>query len=112
MVGAKDEHTLLILTTWLNEQKDTYPAYAFPTVEFIDLAPGAEASGTLERHSVSKRESSTRKRVSLVVGYMTSAEPFRADMEKSLKAGIEFQGNPIVRWQKLQYSEPIILSRR
>jgi len=112
MVGAKDKHTLLILTTWLNEQRDTYPAYGFPEVEFINLDPGREITGTLERHSVSKRESTMRKKVSLVVGYMTNVEQFKADMEKSLNAGIEFQANPIVRWQKLQYSEPITLSRR
>jgi len=110
MVRLKDNQTLLVLTTWLSEQKDTYPAYAFPTPEFIDLNSGGEVSGTFERHLLRSQRGS-RKKVSLVVGYVTDVEQFKKDMEKSLRAGIEFQANPIVRWQKVQYSKPVTLSR-
>jgi hypothetical protein len=111
MVQVKDGHTVLVLTTWLTEQHQTYPAYDFPAPAFIDLDPGQEASGTLER-KVSIREIGASQKIELVLGYVADLAQFRKDLDDSLKQGVEFQGNSIVRWQKVQYSTPFRLIRR
>lgn len=111
MVQVKDVQTVLVLTTWLTEQRQTYPAYDFPAPAFIDLDPGQEASGTLER-KVSIRKIGASKKIELVLGYIADLSHFKKDLEDSLKQGIEFQGNSIVRWQKVQYSTPVRLMRR
>ena len=110
MVQPRNGQMLLILTTWLNEQRNTYPAYEFPKPTFIAIEPGKEVAGTLER-SVSIQQIGSRQKIALVIGYVTDFVQFRKDMENSLQRGVEFQGNPIVRWQKIQYSTPVQLMR-
>lgn len=103
--------TLLLLTTWLGEQRNTHPAYDFPKPTFITLDSGTEVSGTLQR-AVSTQRILTNRKIRLIVGYVTDLAQFRKDMENSLKQGIEFPANPIVRWQKVEYSAPVALQPR
>lgn len=103
MIDKIDDHTILVRTTWL-EPVEAYPAYYMPPPEFIDLAPGTEATGSFERRikSLSKHVS----RVQLVVASGYDISHLTEDINTSLKQGREFQGNPIVRWQQLGYSSP------
>jgi len=110
MIQSSDKRTLLLLTTWINEQKNTYPAYGFDAPEFIDLEPGGEASGAFER-SVSVRHIETYKKIILAVGYVTDIVQLRNDLQNSLKRGVEFQANSIIRWQKIEYSTPVKMTR-
>lgn len=102
---------ILIRTTWLQETS-AYPAYYVPPAEFIDLAPGAEKSGVLLVHLPSFSKSTIARRLQLVVAFGTNIAKLKADIKESARKGVEFQGNPIVRWQTLAYSAPTSIMQR
>ena len=55
MLDLAPGRTALVRTTWLREIK-AYPAYYSPQPEFLDVAPGAEITGSFERHSQAKHK--------------------------------------------------------
>jgi hypothetical protein len=111
MLDLAPGRTALVRTTWLREIK-AYPAYYFPQPEFLDVAPGGEIAGSFERHSQPKQKIDQLETLRFVVGYGTDAERLKGDMERSRVKGSEFQGNAVVRWQSLAYSDPVKVVRR
>ncbi len=106
MIDALNAKTSIVRTTWLREVPQ-YPMYYFPKLEFIDVLPGAEITGALERRPQSKSETAHLRELEIVVGYGTDTEKLRGDIQELLNKAVEFQSNALVRWQKLVYSEPV-----
>jgi len=102
--------TAVVRTTWLREVKAD-PAYYFPKPEFIDLAPGTEITGALERRPPAKGNAGQLQNVEIVVGYGTDIEKVNRDIQQSLAKGAEFQANAVVRWQSLASSAPVDVVR-
>ncbi len=111
MLDLAPDRTALVRTTWLREI-EAYPAYYVPKPEFLDVAPGAEITGYLERNAQPKKEIGQLKTLRFVVGYGTDVERVKSDIQQSLAKGIEFQGNAIVRWQSLAFSDSVKVVRR
>jgi len=110
MIDALNTKTPIVRTTWLREVPQ-YPMYYFPKLEFIDVAPGAEVTGALERRPQSKEETAHLRELEIVVGYGTDTEKLNSDIQQLLNKAVEFQSNALVRWQKLVYSEPVNVSQ-
>lgn len=110
MIDGLNAKTAVVRTTWLKEVP-IYPMYYFPKLEFMDLLPGAEVTGALERRPQSKQETSHLREMKLVVGYGTDTEKLNSDIQELLNKAVEFQSNALVRWQKLAYSEPVNVSQ-
>ncbi|HZU30619.1 MAG TPA: hypothetical protein VFB79_05855 [Candidatus Angelobacter sp.] len=109
MTELLDQRTLLIKTTWLKEVA-AYPAYYVPKLEILRVEPGTQITGHLERQLKSPlRAIST---VKLVVGVGIDDQQLVSNVEETLKKGIEFQGNPIVRWQLVTFSKSIPVEHR
>lgn len=98
--------TALVRTTWLREIK-AYPAYYFPKPEFIDVAPGAEITGALDRSPQAKQKAIKLQKLRIVVGYGSDTDKLNSDVQQSLTKGTEFQANAVIRWQSLAYSAPV-----
>jgi|HubBroStandDraft_5_1064220.scaffolds.fasta_scaffold48944_3 hypothetical protein len=110
MIDALNTKTSIVRTTWLSE----VPVYSmpyFPKLEFIDVVPGAEITGALERRPQSKQETAHLRELKIVVGYGTDTEKLNSDIQQLLNKAVEFQSNALVRWQKLVYSEPVNVSQ-
>jgi hypothetical protein len=106
MIDALNAKTSIVRTTWLREVPP-YPMYYFPKLQFIDIVPGAEITGALERRPQSKQETASLRKLEIVVGYGTDTEKLNSDIQQLLNKAVEFQSNALVRWQKLVYSEPV-----
>jgi hypothetical protein len=104
MTELLDQETLLVKTTWLKEVA-AYPAYYLPKLELLRVEPGTEITGHLERQL--KSSSRAIRAVKIVVGVGIDDRQLVADVKETMNKGIEFQGNPIVRWQLLAFSESI-----
>jgi len=111
MLDLGPGRTALIRTTWLRQIK-AYPAYYVPQPEFLDVASGAAITGSFERHLKSKQQIDQFERLRFVVGYGTDVERVKSDLQQSLAKGTEFQGNAVVRWQSLAYSDSVKVVRR
>jgi hypothetical protein len=106
MMDTLNTKTSIVRTTWLSEVP-VYPMHYFPKLEFIDVVPGTEITGALERRPESKEETAHLRELEIVVGYGTDTEKLNSDIQLLLNKGVEFQSNALVRWQKLVYSEPV-----
>jgi hypothetical protein len=106
MLDLAPGRTALVRTTWLREIK-AYPAYYSPQPEFLDVAPGGEITGSFERRPQLKQKMDQLETLRFVVGYGTDVERVKSDIQQSLAKGTEFQGNAVVRWQSLAYSDPV-----
>lgn len=109
MTQLLDPKTVLVKTTWLKEVA-AYPAYYFPKLELLRVEPGTEITGHLERQL--KSPSRGIRAVKLVVGVGIDDRRLVANVEETMIKGIEFQGNPIVRWQLLVFSKPFQVEHR
>jgi hypothetical protein len=111
MLDLAPGRTALVRTTWLREIK-AYPAYYFPQPEFLDVAPGAEITGSFERRSQPKQRIDQLETLRFVVGYGADVERLKGNIQQSLAKGTEFQVNAVVRWQSLAYSDRAAVVRR
>ena len=111
MLNVLQGGVVLVRTTWLRDVK-AYPAYYFPKPEFIDVAPGAEIAGALERRLQAKAKASQMQRLEMVVGFGSDIERLHSDIQQSLTKETEFQANAVMRWQSLAYSAPVDVVRR
>ena len=109
MTELLDQKTVLVKTTWLKEVA-AYPAYYFPKPELLRVEPDTVITGHLERKL--KSPSRAVRAVKLVVGVGIDDRRLRANVEETMNKGIEFQGNPIVRWQLLVFSKPFRVEHR
>jgi hypothetical protein len=95
--------TVLVQSTWPSELPG-YPIYSFPKERFVNLAPNELISGELARHIAPAGHGSAVTEVRLLIGYGHNRERIEADIQRSRKEGVEFQGNAIIRWQTTAYS--------
>lgn len=106
MVEDNSTGGLLLRTTWIDViQSD--PIYYFPPARFIEIRPGGTLTGELKGHMVAHRKKALTAQ--MVIGYGASIDQVQKEIAQSLQKGVEFQGNPIVRWQTLAYSPAIAL---
>jgi hypothetical protein len=111
MLDVAHGRPALVRTTWLREVK-AYPAYYLPKPEFIDVPPGAEITGSLERRPQAKQKASQLQKLEIVVAYGSDIEQLKSDIQQALAKGTEFQANAVIRWQSLAYSAPVDVLRR
>jgi hypothetical protein len=97
---------LLLRTTWIDVIQGD-PIYYFPPARFVEIKPGGTVSGELKVRMAAHRRRA--QSVRMVVGYGTAIDRVQKDIAQSLQEGLEFQGNPVTRWQTLAYSQAIRL---
>jgi hypothetical protein len=125
-VNLKPEtHTLQVLFLSLQ----TIPAvpYSFPESNFIEIPPGQLVQGHFANaRSVSEVVGSTlvgkkhangvaapsQWQVEILVAYGEEIESVQKDIKELHTKGTQHPINPIVRWQKIAYSKPVMVTIR
>ena len=100
-----------------------FPPYSFPRIQFKEIRPGSSLNGKFVSNSpisalrdydllgtrldeIKITPGSWKVRTSIAYGY--EVESVHQAMKRSLDAGQEHPINPVVRWQRVEYSLPAL----
>jgi hypothetical protein len=112
----------VIEVRWLQLQPIPVGVYAFPEASFLEVSSGESREGdfmsdvpTKELVTYKAVESTIEKqkitpgnwKIQVLVAYGNEIDSVKKDIADSLRRGKEHPINPIVRWQKIVYSEPV-----
>lgn len=112
----------IIEVRWLQLQPIPVGINDFPEAKFLEIGPRASRGGVFKSYVAVKNlvtyksaDSTIREervapgswKIQLLVAYGNEIDSVKKDLAESLRRGTEHPINPIVRWQKVAYSEPV-----